>query len=92
MRWKTSLVHQNLELYNASDLSHNIPASHTGQIAGPETAAMNFGEEFGEEDGNFAYRTAKTVSPAGAAFVTAHFPHIISLMLPHVDHWKPAMR
>ena len=89
MRWKTALVHQNLALYDASDLSYNLPASRAGQVAGPEAAAINW---FSEDESYFTYRTAQNVSPAGVAFVTAHFPHIISLMLPHADHWKPAMR
>jgi len=87
MKWKASLVHRNLAVYDTSNLLHSFPAQ-PAKIAEPDPVTINWFSEISD----VTCRTTQAVTPTGACLVAAHFTHIMSLMLPHADHWKPAMR
>mmetsp|Transcript_4306 Transcript_4306/g.13534 ORF Transcript_4306/g.13534 Transcript_4306/m.13534 type:complete len:145 (-) Transcript_4306:1546-1980(-) len=45
-----------------------------------------------ESNGDFAFWTARSISPAGVALVTASFDRILSITMCDIDHWKLTRR
>jgi len=49
-------------------------------------------ENMNESNGDFAFWTARSISPAGVALVTASFDRILSITMCDIDHWKLTRR